>query len=465
VPWAAARLTRLALLFVLGLLCPSTVWARQDAPATVTPFFLDTTRLESWSFFEPQPAGGDPSYSLAGNRATMGVRVTSRRLDVEGSFQYAQLIGLPRLAIGPGPLGPGPLYFEAARNPRAYQLYFKSLSVRLKGAARRWSLEVGRMPYSSNPESPRLSGRLIGNAEWTMSERAFDGARLDYATPLWRAHASWLMPTQGAYEESANPTIGKVQLATLSFSSGPVSIFGHRYRDTRPIPVRPDNSFHVPSAVDVSVGTVGASYVREYAVGSGRLDAVLWGATQFGSWYGRLHHAASAVAEVGYRWPRATWQPAVRTGFVYASGDDHPFDRAHGTFFPMLPTTRPDVLAGTYAQMNLRDLSVAADLQPHGRIHVSAEVHRLSLANAEDHWYSGTGATAFRGDYFGYSSRASYGATGLGTFVQGAAEAALTRRWTVKTSVGFVNGGEVVRRQFAGHRLTVFLLESRLTFD
>jgi len=280
------------------------------------------------------------------------------------------------------------------------------------------------------------------------------------------AHASVLMPTQGAYEESANPTIGKVQLATLSFSSGPVSIFGHRYRDTRPIPVRPDNSFRVPAAaVDVSIGTVGASYVREYALGAGRVDAVLWGATQFGSWYGRLHHAASAVAELGYRGSQATWQPAVRTGFAYASGDDRPFDRAHRTFFPMLPTTRPDVLAGTYAQMNLRDLSVAADLQPVARISVSAEVHRLSLADADDHWYSGTGATAFQGDYFGYSSRASYGATGLGTFVQASAAAALTARWTVKASVGFVNGGEVVRRQFAGHRLTVIVLESRLTFD
>ena len=158
-------------------------------------------------------------------------------------------------------------------------------------------------------------------------------------------------------------------------------------------------------------------------------------------------------------------QPALRAGVVYSSGDDKPFDRAHRTFFPMVPTTGPNLLAGTYAQMNLRDLSVAAQLQPHARVSVSAEIHRLSLVNAEDRWYSGTGATAFRGDYFGYSSRASFGATELGTLFLASAEMALTERWMMKASVGVVNGGEVVRRQFAGHRLAVFGLESRIRLD
>ena len=117
----------------------------------VTPFFLDTTRLESWSFFEPPPTGGDPTYSLAGNRATMGVRVTSRRLDVEGSFQYAQLVGLPRRATGPGPLGPGALYFDAARNPRATLLAFLQSAYTAGSEAADWSRDDFLSSFCPSP--------------------------------------------------------------------------------------------------------------------------------------------------------------------------------------------------------------------------------------------------------------------------------------------------------------------------
>nr|MBA3269032.1 alginate export family protein [Acidobacteriota bacterium] len=416
-------------------------------------------------FFEPSADGGDPTYAFVGNRATLGVRVQSRRLEVQGAFQYAQLVGLPRGAVGPGPLGPGPVYFHAAQNSRAYQLYFKSMSIRMKEVVPGLSIEAGRMAYASNPESARLSGRLIGNADWTMSERAFDGVRVDYANPDWQARASYVMPTQGAYEESASPTMGKVRVSTLSFSSGGASLFGHHYRDTRPIRVRPDNGIAIPDAVKISIGTIGASHVREYRLGNGRAQTVVWAATQFGDWYGDLHHAFSAIADAGYRWPQTRWAPAIRGGIVYASGDGMPLDGTHRTFFPMLPTTRPDLLAGTYAQMNLRDLSAEVRVQPHARVGVSVELHRLSLVDANDHWYSGTGATAVRGNYFGYSSRLSGGETALGTFLQTSAEARLTKWWTMNASVGLVSGGAVVRRQFAGHRLTIVTLESRWAFE
>ena len=449
---------------MLVLLRPLLVCAQQEQSPSVAPFLLDSTRLESWAFFDPPAGGGDPTYTLLGNRATLGVRINSRRFDAEASFQSAQLIGLPRRAAGPGPLGPGALYYESARNRGAYQVYFKSVSMRVHDFAPGVSVAVGRMAYVSNPESPRLAGRLIGNAEWTTSERAFDGARLDYISPAWRAHASFVMPTQGAYEESANPTIGQVRLATVSFSARDLTLFGHHYRDHRPIRVRPDNSGRIPSRVAIRVGTVGLSHVRAYELGPGQADSVLWAATQFGDWFGQLHHAFSGIAEVGYNWRRTTWQPQVRVGLVHASGDDAPSDSVHRTFFPMVPTTRPDLLAGTYAQMNLRDMLVEGRFQPHARVRVGAELHRLSLVNARDRWYSGTGATAFRGNYFGYSSRPSRLVTDLGTFVQFSAEATMTKWWTVKASVGWFNGGEVVRRQFTGDRLTVLAVENRLVF-
>ena len=206
----------LATAFLLFAVTPATAQQAggSDAPV-VTPLIRNVTRVESWSFFEPPEGGGDPTYALFGNRATLGVRVESRRLVMQGSLQYTQMIGLPSRSIGPGPLGPGPIFYVSAENSRAYQLYFKTLSLRLKDVVPRLSVEFGRMRYESGEHTP-FAGRLVGNAEWSMFERAFDGARVDYQGPAWRIHGSFVMPTQGAFEESASPTIGRLQLITGS---------------------------------------------------------------------------------------------------------------------------------------------------------------------------------------------------------------------------------------------------------
>jgi hypothetical protein len=129
----------------------------------------------------------------------------------------------------------------------------------------------------------------------------------------------------------------------------------------------------------------------------------------------------------------------------------------------MLPTTRPDLLRGVYAQMNLRDVAAGASVQLHPRVRVDAELHLLALARRQDRWYSGTGATAFGGDYFGFSSRASTLRTGLGTFVQAAATTTLKPYWTTSAAVGVIRGGDVVRRQFAGRTLWVMAIDSVVT--
>lgn len=433
--------------------------AQATADPEVTPTVRNVTRVESWSFFEPLGPETEPDYTLLGNRATLGMRVAFEQFTVRGSFQYAQLVGLPRRAFGPGPLGPGALFFAAAENTRAFQLYFKSMSVRVNKLVPGLSLEVGRMPYESGEGTP-FAGRLIGNAEWTMFERAFDGVRVDYEAPTWRAHGAFVMPTQGAYEESASPTIGTVRLASARWARNGIDVFAHNYRDTRAIRSRPDNTGIPAPRVDVSIQTLGAS--MSYARGAA--DAQVWGALQRGQWYGDDHRALSGSVEAGHRWPRLAGQPSVRGGVRYASGDEDPNDTQHGTFFPMVPTTTPGVLAGTYAQMNLRDLYVRGSLDPHDRLSLSAELHRLSLASRLDRWYSGTGATAFSGTYFGYSSRPSTLRSDLGTFLQISAVSPLTRHWRLAATVALVRGGQIVRRQFARDTLRVVTIESRLAF-
>ncbi|MGH9174802.1 MAG: alginate export family protein, partial [Vicinamibacterales bacterium] len=314
----------------------------------------------------------------------------------------------------------------------------------------------------------RLDGRLIGEVEWSTFERAFDGVRFDVDRPRWHTTAAVLWPTQGGFEESANPTIDKVRIGTTSVTarlrrSHELELFATHYRDSRDIAARPDNTGIPTTSIDVSVTTVGASHVGTYAAAAGRVDTLVWVSGQVGDWYGDDHRAWSLMAEGGYHWT-FPWQPWVRAGLQYASGDDDPADLRHGTFFPLLPSSRPDLLAATFAQMNLRDLFVQVRATPHARVTLQGSVHRLSLANAGDRWYSGSGATARRGSFFGYLGRPSLGATRLGTLLQVMAEGTVTRWWTLKGSLGTVKGGGVVRGLFAGDRLTVFSLESALAF-
>ena len=449
-------MARPLLIVVLLLAAASaTVDAQNPDEPRATLLFQNVTRAESWSFFDPADIETDSDYTLVSNRARLGVRVDTRRIAFEGAFQYAQLLGLPDRAFGPGPLGPGALYFASAGMPEAYQLYFKSMSLTIKDVVPRLSMRVGRMSYASDEETP-YTGRLIGNVEWTPFERAFDGVRVDYLRQSWRIHAAFIMPTQGAFEESANPTIGKVQVSTVEFNSRYGQLFAHSYRDTRAVTARPDNTGFAADRADIRLHTVG---------GSAALAGIhVWAAVQRGEWYGDSHRAFSLSADAGRRWDRVRWAPRAFAGVMYASGDDDPNDRRHGTFFPMLPTTRPDVLRGTYAQMNLRDVYAGVEVHPRTRLRLSAEVHVLALADRQDRWYSGTGATAIRGEYFGFTSRRSTLRHGLGTLTQASLAMQMKPRWTLRGALGVVRGGDVVRRQFTDSTLWVAAVESAVSF-
>ena len=455
----------------------------QDQP-TVTAYLRDTARVESWSFFQPVPGQGtgDPDYTLFGNRATLGVRVESQRVGVDGAFQYSQLVRLPARAIGPGALGSGGFYYYSAEATEAYQLYIKRMVLRLKNVLPGTSIALGRMEFSSSEESPsrepaianlkrfRLGARLIGDFEWSIFQRAFDGARVDIVRPAWAANASLLFPTQGGYEESANPTISTVKVIASSLSLMPswlphqeTQLFAYHYRDRRGVRARPDNSGRVPRPIDVSIATIGASHVATLPISGGRADVVAWAAVQTGDWYGQDHRAVSATGEAGYRFD-APWRPWLRGGYLYASGDRNGADARHNTFFQMLPSIHRYSLSTVYSQMNLRDAFAQLLVEPAARVTARAEVHRLSLAAAADRWYYGSGATSRTGTFFGFSSRPSLGANRLGTVVEGTADVSLRKAWSVNAYLGFIKGGEVVRRQFLRDRLVMFYAENVFSF-
>ena len=102
-----------------------------------------------------------------------------------------RLENLPADAIGPGGLGAGAFYFAAAGVRYSYQLYLSELKLRAKTRDNRLSAAIGRMHYASGGEHvsafpsletvkrERLHSRLIGDFEWSLYQRRFDGVRID----------------------------------------------------------------------------------------------------------------------------------------------------------------------------------------------------------------------------------------------------------------------------------------------
>jgi hypothetical protein len=489
---SASRVLACALL-ILGAPAVASGQAAATAPGTEPPpattwTLRNLTRMESWSFFEPVPgpSAGNPDYTFLANRLFASLRHARQSWEISGALQYVQFGGLPDDASGPGTLGTGALYWDHSHDTTSSQVYLKSLQLRLmpsKGV----SIALGRMGYTSGAEIPsgvpaietvkrqRLDSRVFGEFEWSIYQRAFDGARVDVDRKAWHVTGGAFLPTQGGFEEAANVTIRDIVLLSGTVGIKPaalgghtdVQIFGYDYDDTRPVHARPDNHGLPASAVpgvDVHLFTYGGSLVGVYPHGPGEVDVLAWTAGQAGHWFDEDHRAFAVAFEGGYRFTKVPWKPWVRAGLNYFSGDGDANDGTHETFVPPMPTIRRYSLSASYATMNLQDAFVQAFLKPHPRVSARVDVHWLDLAEAADRWYGGSGATQATGSYFGYAGRASQGATGLGTVLEGSADVTISQHFSVNGYLGTIAGGPVVDRTFAGDELTFFYLESVISF-
>ncbi len=445
----------------------------------------NVTRVEMWRYFEPPPkAGTHPDYAFIGNRSTLAASYEGPRWSARGALQYVRLENLPAGAIGPGLLGNGGAYYFQAGATFSYQFYLRGLSLMWRDRSRGLWLEAGRLSRAASTEAPTgdatidrlvaddLNGRLLGDAEWSFYQRAWDGVRVGTTRDGVAVTITAVVPTQGTFEESANLSMDRVRVAAAEFTLSPgriaprtrVQAFGTVYDDTRLISARPDNARLTPVRADIRVGTLGASAAGAYPWRLGTADAVGWIAVQAGAWYELSHRAVAATGAVGHRFTSARWRPWLRAGVSYASGDADGSDGRHGTFFPMLPSGDRVSRLNAYALMNIVDRWATIELQPHRALDVSAGVRSVGLASPLDFWYQGSGATLRRGNYFGFQGRDGRGASAIGTVFEGAATWRLRRWWTLRGHLGRIRGGDVVTRLFSGQRLATGWLESTLQF-
>jgi hypothetical protein len=463
--------------------------AAQTAPsptATTTTWTLrDWTRIEMWRFFQPPVGGGDNDYAFLANRLFSSVQRTARAYDFTAALQYVQFGGLPSDAVGPGPLGTGAVYYAHAGRSDSNQVYLRYANVRLKRLLPATTIQIGRMPYASGGEAasgnPKIeavklqhvAARVIGEFGWSIYQRAYDGVRVDTARRRWSAAGFAFHPTQGGFEDAAGlmmpsvTVLGGAASATSAVSSPSVQYqaFVYRYRDTRRVTQRPDNTGRSAPEVDVGINTFGGSIIIAPPRVRGRQwDGLVWVAVQSGSWYELRHRAASVAGEVGHQWTTARWQPWLRAGYLYASGDSDATDSTHGTFFEMLPTVRQYAQSALYSQMNNTDLFAQLLARPRRNVNMRLDWRRVGLASSHDGWYYGSGATQEHGSIFGFATRPSFGATHLVTIGEGSVDYAIAPHWSINGYLGVARGGAVVTRAFAGHTLTFAYLENVFQF-
>jgi hypothetical protein len=473
------------LLTASPLSAQTTSAATQRSGSSTTWMVRNWTRAEMWRFFEPPPGGGNNDYVYGANRLQAGVRRTTPRYELTGVMQYVQFGGLPADATGPGPLGLGAVYFAHAGRRDSHQVYLRYLNLQVKNILPGLSLQIGRMPYSSGGEAAsgipkieavkrqRIDARIVGEFDWSVYQRGFDGARFDLVKPAWSATVVAFNPTQGGFEDAAGLMMPDVPVVGGSAAVKPGrfipgtewQVFAFRYVDRRHLSARPDNTGRTADKASIAINSFGTTLVASSPVREGRQwDGLLWLVAQNGSWYEQQHRAVSVAVEAGHQWTDAPWRPWVRGGYLRASGDEDPADDRHGTFFQMLPTVRRYAQTAAYSQMNNTDLFAQAILRPAPALGLRVDVHEIGLASARDHWYFGSGATQARGTTFGYSTRPSNGRTDLGTSTEIGADYTLSPHWSINGFLGVVRGGQVVQRSFSGRMMTFGYLENVVQF-
>jgi hypothetical protein len=429
-------------------------------------------RIEDWNWFPTPKANG--AYTFETSVLKLGVNSVARLNDFTLELEQPTVLNLPHDAAGPGALGSlgyGGSYYAADRN-QSGSLFIKQAFVRYKRLANNpnASLQIGRFAFSDGTETTpadpsvaylkqtRINDRLISEAFTSNLGRSFDGARFSESKRLRDVTAVIASPTRGAYQLDGWDMLNDVQVGYLAATftqtgkhdAAEGRLFNVYYVDGRPKTVKVDNRPTAARTADtraIHMDVFGGNYVRAFDLGPGRLDGVFWGAGEIGDW-GHLSQAAYAYdAELGYQFTHTAWKPWLRLGYSFYSGDGAAGDTTHGSYIPILTTAQRYAPFPFYTQANLKDLFGQVILRPNAKLNVRAEVHALKLANAQDLWYTGSGA--YENLNFGYSGRPSGGHSNLGTLYDISTDYTVSRNLTITLFLGYAHGGDVQAATFA----------------
>ena len=423
-------------------------------------------RAEGWNWFEANAGDNDYAFAHSLLRLAIGQRTDRFEWRLEGAQD--SILALPSDAVVPPPqgqLGLGGTYFVANGNTRNnVNGFVKQAYIRIRRAGP-FDVQIGRFEFLDGVEvlpkdqllatiaQARVAQRLIGNFGWSAVGRSFDGARL---TSDWGANNLTFLaarPTRGVYQVDGMGELAidlfygaYTRVVTAGDYSARVRAFGIGYLDYRESVLKTDNRPLPVRSVDnggIQIGSYGAELLQVFDVRQGnKIDIILWGVLQTGSWGMEPHRASAVIAEAGWQGTTAPLKPWLSVGYAYGSGDKNPNDGTHGTFFQILPTPRPYARFPFWNMQNSGDFYGSAVLQPTAKLYLRSELHTLRLANASDLWYLGGGA--FQPRTFGYTGRPSNGNRSLANVWDASAEYQLNKRFSVGMYYGRAWGKSVV---------------------
>jgi Alginate export len=418
-------------------------------------------RAENWDWFDTNV--GDGSYTFGAGTLRVGLSQQKENFEWMVEAEAPFVANLPTTAAASAPfgqLGLGANYFAANGNKDA-SVFLKQAYVNFKNIGKTSNLKLGRFEFNDGmevvPKDPTLlavkrdhiSQRLIGAFGFTHVGRSFDGMQFGYNKKGLNFTFFGARPTEGVFQlRGMNELDVDVFYAatTKSFktkdSESEARGFVTQYHDGRRI-VKVDNrslalrNLDLPNKIRVT--SVGGHYISAIKSGSGKLDILLWGVGQFGSWGNQNQRSASIAMEAGYQFGGNKFadkvKPWVRVGYNYSTGDKDATDGTHGTFFQMLPTPRIYARTPFYNLMNNQDTFAQLMIKPTPKLSLRTDLHYLRLSSSKDLWYAGGGA--FQKQSFGFAARPSNNQNSLGLFADVSADYTFSPR----TSVTFYVGG------------------------
>lgn len=431
---------------------------------------------EHWNWFTPPRGGQEHDYGFVGARLRLRGKWVEERFNALLEMTDVQMAGLPLHSIQPVPVGAmgwGGGYYAYAQRPSINTLAPSQAYVQF-GKSGDFLLQAGRFAFQSGLEAPsrdevvdwlkrnRLASRMLSSLDYTDFPRTFDGVRLDLDLP-----ASSLIPasritamaahnTQGGWEphfgaDMTDVTVGELAYTltnskTLPHAEG--QVFAIRYDDTREAPLVDNRPLGMRGIIKAEGGIKVDTFGLHWASRIGRDgDALAWYAHQTGKFGNMTQSADAFTMELGLRPPGAAWKPWIRGGYSFYSGDDNPNDRVNHTFWGFDNAARIYARFPFYTESNLHDAFVQLILFPSKDTTIRTDYHCLSLDNARDGWYTGSGPFQNRG-LNGAAARTSNGATGLANFIDISIHQKLNQNNSLQFYIGQAFGGQVIKKTY-----------------
>lgn len=430
---------------------------------------MDRTRVDAWQWFAAPPTTN--SYGYVESLIRIGVGQNLHRWDWKLELSQPSILDVPGNAIGggqgQGQLGLGATYYAVNSNSYPATAFFKQGYVDFH--TKKTSLRLGRFEFVAGADAKpsdstiawlqhqRIAQRLLGSFGFSDAQRSFDGILLHSQLRRYHITALAARVDQGVFTMNGNPELD-VDLQYLAVAE-PVGkhilwrAFAIGYHDGRTGVLKTDNRSAALLKADrknIRIGTYGGNFLATLPAGPGKFDFLFWGAGQNGSWGTLSQNSGTVAVEGGYQFSDVDTKPWLRGGWFRSTGDDNPTDKAHNTFFQLLPTPRIYARIPFYNLMNSTDTFVELMDQPAKRLALHSGLHWVKLTSPHDLWYLGGGA--FNSKVSGYVGRSANGESSLSSVADVSVNWHTAKLLDLDFYYGFAQGKSVIHAIYPAGR-------------